>query len=377
MEKLFLKLWEETNDLKWDYYFEFSCHVHNDSASATTWALWAIRWWARQIELTVEWIWERAWNTPLHEIVGIITSKPYSIIDWKKITIPNIKTELVGPVSNFVSRILNLNRTFQRPFIWELSDKDWSWVHNAAKSLYWWSKDKLKYWWRDIEEFFCPRWWRNQVNDMLKKYWVNEDPKSDIITKVTNKACKIAETTKALYWVNLFVIYLQEKWDFELSYKNINISWYWVTINFKLFWKYYQIEYIPAADTEQWFVNWCIQWINRFLWTSDIDIIDIDIISKPSLRQAVEEFYQNVSQTTFNLSSEFKQKVSNIIWNKNEWDYSKQTWVSHAYMKVNWSRYNSVASWHDITKNNILALMFWALPKIIEKVSWKMIESIE
>ncbi len=364
-EELFAKLVLETDNLKEKYTFDFSCHIHNDIASATTWALAAIRGWARQIELTILWIWERTWNTPLHEIIWIINEKPFSIIKGKKVVLPKIETELIWPISRFVEKILNYNWSLREPFIWALSDVDWSWVHNADEDLYGWSKEKLKYWWEEHEPFFSPRWWRNQIYKILKKYWVkDENPKSELISKVTTKSCIKAETTKALYYSNIYAMYLEEKGVFKIN--SIEFEWKTVNVNFTLFWE--EINILWHGEEKQWFIDWIVAGLNEFLWDSIVDIDDIKIVTKPGLRQSIEKFYEDVSETTFKITEKFRSKVDDIIWINWSWKYSKQMWVSHVKMVSSGKHLTSVETWSDVTENNIKAIIYWALPEIVKKL---------
>lgn len=372
MEKLFKELNKKTKHLRKNYDFIFSCHIHNDLAWSTHWAISAIRWWARQIETTINWIWERTWNTPLHEVIWIINEKLYSIIDWKKVTLPNIKTELIWPVSRFVDKILKFNKKLAEPFIWPLSVIDWSWVHNANPWLYGWWKDYKKYWIETIEPFFSPRWWRNQITEILKNYWIKEDSKSDIISNVTKKACLIAETSKILYHPNIYAIYLEEIWDFKIN--NINFDEKWVKVSLTLFWKEiiinWEIDNQNDNDDNQWFINWIIKWINKYLWENIVDLTDINIYNEPSLKQSVEELLEDMENTTtIEIRSDFKNKLMSIIWENWNWKNSEQSWVSIIKMIINWNKIKSIKSWHDVTRNNIKSIIYWVLPELIKKLN--------
>jgi hypothetical protein len=371
IEKLFSKLTEETKDLKWNYNFRFSCHIHNDLAVATSWAVAAIRWaWEEiDIECTLWGIWERTWNTLTHEIVWIINEKPYSIIDWKKVILPKIKTQIIWPVTRFVWRILNLNKDLQTPFIWWLSDVDWSWVHNAAQNVYWWTKNKAKYWWEDVDPFFSPRWWRNQICNILKEYWIEEDPKWEVITNVTKKACLKAETTKALYYSNIYSMYLEEIWQFEIKRKNVVFWDNHVDIKFSILWEEIVIHW--EWDWDQWFIDWTIKWINKFLWKEVVNISSIKDINKASLKEEIENFYDEVMDNGIELSAHFNRKIIEILWSNWNWKHSEQNWVSHIKMIVNWKKKTSVEYWHDVTKNSIIAIIYWALPEIYKHIKQK------
>lgn len=74
----------------------FSVHNHNDFGMATATTIESIRAGARQVEVTINGIGERAGNTSLEEIAAILKTR--------KIGETNIKTELIGLTSNLVSR---------------------------------------------------------------------------------------------------------------------------------------------------------------------------------------------------------------------------------------------------------------------------------
>lgn len=81
----------------------FSVHNHNDFGLATATTIEAVRAGARQVEVTVNGIGERAGNTSLEEIVALLKTKSLGYCD--------INTKLIGETSKLVSRITGVAPT--------------------------------------------------------------------------------------------------------------------------------------------------------------------------------------------------------------------------------------------------------------------------
>jgi len=79
----------------------FSIHAHNDLGLSSANALYAILGGARQVEVTINGIGERAGNSALEEIVASLTERPDFFNGLKT----RIRTEQIIPASNTVSRI--------------------------------------------------------------------------------------------------------------------------------------------------------------------------------------------------------------------------------------------------------------------------------
>jgi len=366
-EKFFLELSKRLSYLRDEWFqFDFSAHIHNDLWLASANAISAIRWGATQVEVTINGIWERAWNTTLHEIIWIIWEKWHAILDdWEVILSSKIRTELIWPTSEFVRRILNLNKELQKPFIWALSDVDWSGVHNAAQDVYWWSKNKRKYGWASIPEFFSPRWWANQIVSMLEKYWVEEDAKGQLIWTITQKACKRAETVKAMFEPNIYSMYLKTSETFSID--NINIEWNKVEVTFTYKWKKYSFSW--EWEWENGFTQWLINWINDFIWEDLVDIESIDVVNKPSLKDAFNRYVEEAEWLWIILSEKLKWKVARILWESDiDASKSKQIWVSHIHLSISGNSVRSVWKDHDINYAIAKAIFDWALPEIINKI---------
>jgi len=348
------------------YQFNLSAHIHNDLWLASANAISAIRWGATQVEVTINGIWERAGNTTLHEIIGLIGEKWHSILDeWEVIISPKIRTKLVWPTSEFVRRILNHNKELQKPFIGALSDVDGSWVHNAAQDVYGGSKDKSKYWGASIPEFFSPRWGANQIVSMLWKYWIDENPKWQLIWTVTWKACKRAEIVKAMFEPNIYSLYLKTSGEFSLD--RIDIEGTKVKVTFTYKWKIYTFSW--EWEWENWFTQWLIAGINSFIWENSIDIESIDIVNKISLQEAFNRYVEEAESIWSQVSDRLKQKVEKILWDTDKEDQkSKQVWVSHVHLNIWWESVRSVWKDHDINYAVAKAVIDWALPEITKKI---------
>lgn len=79
----------------------FSIHAHNDLGLSTANAIYSILGGARQVEVTMNGIGERAGNSALEEIVAVLTERT----DFFKGIKTKIKTEMIIPTSKTVSRI--------------------------------------------------------------------------------------------------------------------------------------------------------------------------------------------------------------------------------------------------------------------------------
>jgi len=365
-EAFFQELSKRLAHLKQEWFqFELSAHIHNDLWMASANAIAAIRWGATQIEVTINGIGERAGNTTLHEIIGLIGEKWHNILDEWEVTIsPKIKTQLVWPISEFVRRILNLNKELQKPFIGGLSDIDGSWVHNAAKEVYGETKNKAKYGWARMPEFFSPRWGTNQIVSMLSHFWIAESPKSQLIWAVTMRSCEKAEQVKALYERNIYSMYMKEAWDVKIS--NIDIQWKSISATMIVSWKEIIISW--TWEWENWAIDGLVKWINEFLWKEIVDIESIEIVNKPTIRDAYERFETEVSQTWVELSQSFKEKMINIVGVDNSNENSRQLWVAHTKLIVDGKEVSSVNSANNIDYAIAKAIIDGSLPEIVRKI---------
>lgn len=359
--EFFKELKERLSHLEESYDFWLSCHIHNDKGTATANALEAIRWWAKYIESTIKWIWERAWNTFTEEIIPNLNES------WEELWVESskrIKTEVLWPVCDFTMAILQLDKSLQSPFIWVLSNVDWAWVHNANWDLYGWSKDKERYGGANMPEFFSPRWWASQIVFMLWKRWVSLDKSSETIQNITQKAAKESEVTRALFVDNIYRLYLEEvknfkieKIDFDSNSIDVAISINWERIEFK--WN---------TDWENWVVKTFIQLLNLYLWKDIIEIQDLQVKSRADMLQEYRKFEKRAS---IHLSEDFRMRVKTILNWLEEEDWKSAVALSQVVLDINWNEINSISYDHNTTKSTIKSILEWALYLIVSKFNEK------
>ena len=340
--------------LKENYDFWLSSHIHNDLGTATANTIEAMRWWAKYLETTVLWIGERAWNGPTEEVVWIISNGWHNVTPWIEYTLnSNIKTELVGPVVDFVRKILWVDKTLQSPFVWVLSDSDWSGVHNANLDLYWGSKNKAKFWGEDIPEFFSARWWVNQLISMLSHYWIILE-RNKIIDQVPIFSQK-AEENRALYWSNVYSTYLKNQWKYSIDHFHIedNAVGLSINVNGK------EISFNWEVEWENWVINTFIDLINEKLWEDTVKIMDLNIRTKANLYDEIQKFRKRVWDV---VSDKFNNKM-NILENWLKWtEHSSEVEaIAEVDLEVRGQRVCSISSDHNTNKWVIKAILEWVL----------------
>lgn len=357
--EFFKKVDEKLNHLKQNYNFWLSCHIHNDLAMATANAIESIRWWASYVETTLLWIWERAWNTSTHEIIWILKEKWNNLIDWENVELNSeFKFELIWPITDFVKNIIWVDKYLQTPFIWALSDIDGSWVHNAAVSLYWGSKNKKQFGWSELPEFFSPRWWANQIVNMLEKFWIKEEKKSDNISKTTINCAKKSEILKSMYSNNVLATYLETKKEFNIE--KIELTKNKLDLEIILKWK--KISFIWETKDENWVINTFINLINKKIWKDRVKIKKIEIKSKTNLKQEYNNFCKKIEKYKIKLSKDFYKKAEEILKSYNDIDdYSKAKSINHIILEIDWKEIYSVASDKNVTIWNVKAILEWVL----------------
>ncbi len=349
--EFFKELNSRLKHLKSQYNFSISCHIHNDLAMATANAIEAIRWWVDYIESTLLWIWERAWNTQTNDIIWIITEKWKDL--WVKLN-DNFKYNLIWPISEFVKNILNFDKSMQTPFIWALSDVDGSGVHNASKDLYGWSKNKAQFGWAILPEFFSPRWWANQIVNMLKKFRIKENKKSEIIWKITKIAAKESEDTKALFDNNILALYLKETWKFSI--KKLEIINKKLNLEIELNWKI--IKFNWETSWKDWIIKTFINLLNEYFKEEKVKVKDLRVKAKPGLAQEFEKFEKKIKEIWIKLSDDFYKKAEQILSEeKDENNYSSAKAVSEVILEINWKEIYSRASDKNVTIANIKAIL--------------------
>lgn len=358
IEDVFRQLVNWTDYLKKDYNFIFSTHNHNDLWNAAINSIHAVRWWARQVESTILWLWERAWNAPIHEIVAQIDDWSKKIISWNELILPKINRGEIWKASKVISMLSWRKIPDNTPIIGSHSAKDGSWIHNdwnlksKTKPIYT-PIEIEKYWTVKAKDEFYSRWWWAEIVEFLSKYWVILDKKDEVISKVVNRSARDAEKCKVVHWANIYANYLEEKWDFSISNWDIDFIWNSVKIKFNLSWNKIEIywEWNWEWEFENWIINWVVIWINNFLWGKLFSVKDFWVWNKPSVEKVKSEF-----------------------WMLEGWEvaekWSEEVWVVNFNVSLKWWEWFNVKSaWNNVEKEYVKALIKWALPLIIEKVN--------
>lgn len=359
--EFFKELKERLSHLEESYDFWLSCHIHNDKGTATANAIEAIRWWAKYIESTIKWIWERAWNTLTEEVIPNLNEW------WEELWVEfskRIKTEILWPICDFTMAILQFDKSLQSPFIWALSNVDWAWVHNANWDLYGWSKDKERYGGANMPEFFSPRWWASQIVSMLWKRWVSLDKSSETIQNITQKAAKESEVTRVLFVDNIYRLYLEEVKNFKIE--KIDFDSNSIDVVISINWE--RIEFSWNTDWENWVVKTFIQLLNSYLWKDIIEIQDLQVKSRADMLQEYRKFEERAS---IHLSEDFRMRVKTILNWLEEEDWKSAVALSQVALDINWNKINSISYDHNTTKSNIKAILEWALYLIVSKFNEK------
>jgi len=247
-----------------------------------------------------------------------------------------------------------LSKTLQTPFIWALSDVDGSGVHNAAKDLYWWSKNKKKFGWASLPEFFSPRWWANQIVSMLEKFSIKEDKKSENIAKTTKTAAKNSEIVKALYDKNILAIYLKETWNFEI--KNIEIKNNHLDIEIFLKWKNIKLSW--KVEWKNWVIKTLVELLNKHFWEKRVIVKDLKVKAKASLVQEFEKFKQRINELQIKLSDDFYKKAEEILKDsENKDSYAEAKSINHVILEVDGKEVYSNSYDKNVTIWNIKAIL--------------------
>jgi len=349
----FVELNKRLDYLKKDYNFWLSSHIHNDLASSTENTIQAIRWWADYVETTLLWIGERAWNASTEEVAWVITEKWHDLLEWVDIKLnPKFKTELIWPISYFVSKIIWLDKSLQKPFVWALSDRDGSWVHNANEDLYWWSKNKKKYWWAELPEFFSARWWTAQLISMLWNYWIKIDKKQ--AWEIIENFWKKAETNKALYWNNIYTEYLEQKGKYKINRLEIENN----NLDLEIFLNWKIIEFKWEIEWKNGIINTFIKLLNDKIDNKNIRIKDLQIKSKPDLKTEINYFRKRA----WNLLSEnFNKNMDSIVKDIENKPNSESKAITQVILDIDWEEVYSISSDNNTTKSWIKAILEWVI----------------
>jgi isopropylmalate/homocitrate/citramalate synthase len=94
----------------------WSCHCHNDLGLATANTLAGVANGARQVEVTINGIGERAGNTSMEEIVMVLYTHPDTYPVYS-----NIDPKCIYPTSQLVTRLTGKNNNVKEIRLWVIS----------------------------------------------------------------------------------------------------------------------------------------------------------------------------------------------------------------------------------------------------------------
>lgn len=208
----------------------WSCHNHNDFGIATENTMNCVfDWPVRQIEVTINGVWERAWNASLEQCVMIIKNFSKNLFTW-------INIKYLKQASDFIDRFM-MKRQANLPIIWDNASKHTSWGHTNAvlnNPLAYQPFDPVEVGWA-ISLIFGPLSWGSHAKSVIEaRGFKCED----------SEKAEIAQFIKDKY-------HQRRKWitDDEL------IEWY---IEFK---GPIKIDSFSYSKTDQWSVailNWVV-----------------------------------------------------------------------------------------------------------------------
>ncbi len=152
----------------------FSIHAHDDLGMASANSLYAIKGGARQVEVTVNGIGERAGNTALEEIVAALTERQEFFNGLRT----GIKTELIVPTSKLVSAITGQSPQLNKAITGGNAFRHSSGIHSHGVL-----KDRRTYEWIEAERYgskselpLTARSGKHQVEAILNQKGVSYSP---------------------------------------------------------------------------------------------------------------------------------------------------------------------------------------------------------
>lgn len=197
----------------------FSIHAHNDLGLSTANALYAILGGARQVEVTMNGIGERAGNSALEEIVANLTERPDFFNGLKT----KIKTKLIIPTSNILSRI-----TGQYPQLNKAITGGNAFKHSSGIHTHGYMQDKKTYGWIDARRYggkselpLSARSGKHQVESILKEKNISYNPVD--LDKIMERFKQIADKMNEVY-DDALVMAVRGDREIPESYKLLNFK---------------------------------------------------------------------------------------------------------------------------------------------------------
>lgn len=311
----------------------WSCHNHNDFWCAVENSIKAVfDWPVRQIEVAVNWIWERSWNASLEQCAMII--KHYA--KYRNPNNPlftNINTDMLKEVSDFVSDKM-LPRQPNFPIVWDNAAKHSSWWHTNAilnNPLSYQPFDPSEVWTKITFSFWPLSWW-NHAKDIIKNfgYICDDDEKAEIAQFIKDY---FSTRRKGITDNELLKWYFEYRnpinitsFDYSKSSdtSSVNLTWKFFDLNWSFsknnpwkdsalaalkfliedkFWAFKIQNYESKADSE-WIDAKSIStiliktkansWIYKWIWIDE----DIEISAMKALINAVNNAYVEMNFKT-------------------------------------------------------------------------------
>lgn len=191
IEKMFRKVIQSINrdDIV------FSIHAHNDLGLSTANSLYAIKGGARQVEVTVNGIGERAGNSALEEIVAAITERTDFFNGLKT----RINTQLIIPTSRTLSKITGKNPQLNKAITGGNAFKHSSGIHSHG-----FLEDEKTYGWIDARRYggqvelpLTARSGKHQLEAILKQKKISYNQEN--INEIMQRFKSIADNLDEIY----------------------------------------------------------------------------------------------------------------------------------------------------------------------------------
>lgn len=292
--------------------FIWSIHNHNDLWLATQNSItWLMEDGITKVEWTINWIWERAWNADLVQIIARMKTTLQDLFDTS-----HIDAKKITNVSQMVSKLM-LKTQAHYPIVWENAMRHTSWWHTNAiiKNPTTYQPFAPEIVWSEISLVYWPNSWWNLAINIIEKAWykISKDEKR-----------KIDEYLKAK---------MQETWRYK-----------WLTNQevVELFLEY--ISPIKIDSYEKIWNNFKIYW--DIFWEKQIDLNWETIFSslKNYLSNIIKWFevinYHSNSQTSWSDSIAISSvKINNENWEKYNW-VAKDKDIEMAWLKALIDAYN-------------------------------------
>lgn len=288
----------------------WSLHNHNDFWLAVENSIeWVVSGIARKIEWTIWWVWERAWNA---DLLQVIMQMKYFLAN--KFDISHIDTTIFSNLWEHVSKSI-LKTQSHYPIIWNNATRHTSWWHTNAiiKNPLVYQPYNPKEVWKEIELVFWPSSWWALAKSIIEKAWF-------ICEK--QESAEIGQFIKN-YWQSRYKwIINEELLEAYFAYRSpISITWYdktWDSITF----------YGHIFDRENIVLSWwtIFQVLKKYIEKSNSKFRVLDF-------RANSDKIGEDSDSISDVEIEVDWKVFYWTWNDNDIEMSSIKALIDAYNK--------------------------------------------